>query len=258
MSACLNASAAIAGAVARESETGLQAAGADHLTRHHLEMALLLAVATADVAAIEPDHDRFDYLRRGRTCRLSGIRLHNRLADPQGPVPHRAGVPRPADRQHLRQQVRDLAERRQRGIPRRHIRQFRRHGRSLEVEHSETFDFARALAGTGQQAPNPDRHVAEQGAKRRAVMALAGQHASANLARAATLPHHGHLRRDHLGLKYGCELLDLREPEPEVGQAGLLIALEAGDLHLRRQAGFQFRHQLHPPHQLWHRLTLVP
>ena len=85
-----------------------------------------------------------------------------------------------------------------------------------------------------------------------------GQHASANLARAATLPHHGHLRRDHLGLKRRCELLRLREPEPELGQAGMLIALEAGDLHLRRQAGFQFRHQLHPPHQLWHRLTLVP
>src|SRR5271166_815649 len=91
-----------------------------------------------------------------------------------------------------------------------------------------------------------------------AVMTLAGQNTSASLARVATFAHNGHLRRDHLGLKRRCELLRLREPEPEVGQAGLLIALEAGDLHLRRQARLQFRNQLHSPNQLRHQLTLVP
>src|SRR5208283_438933 len=60
------------------------------------------------------------------------------------------------------------------------------HGRRLEFEHGETFRLARTRAGTGKQASNPNRHVAEQGAERRAVMTLAGQHASASLARATT------------------------------------------------------------------------
>src|SRR5271165_6183034 len=40
------------GAVARESEAGLDAMSVDHLARDHLKMALLLPVSTADVAAI--------------------------------------------------------------------------------------------------------------------------------------------------------------------------------------------------------------
>jgi hypothetical protein len=67
-------------------------------------------------------------------------------------------------------------------------------------------------------------------------MTLTGQNASANLARATTLANDGYLRRDHLRLERGCELLGLRKPKPEVGQASLLIALEARDLHLRHQA----------------------
>ena len=63
----------------------------------------------------------------------------------------------------------------------------RRHSRRFEIEHGEAFRLARTLAWTGEQASNPDRHVAEQGAERRAVMALAGQHASTGHARAATL-----------------------------------------------------------------------
>ena len=50
------------------------------------------------------------------------------------------------------------------------------------------------------------------------------------------LDRHGHLCRDHLSLERRGELLCLGKPEPEVGQASLLIALEACDLHLRRQA----------------------
>ncbi len=34
----------------------------DHLARYHLEMALVLPVPTADVAAIQPNHDRFGSL----------------------------------------------------------------------------------------------------------------------------------------------------------------------------------------------------
>src|SRR5664279_164310 len=51
--------------------------------------------------------------------------------------------------------------------------------------------------------------------------------------------------------------LGLREPEPEVGQAGLFIALEACDLHLRRQARLQFRNQLHSPNHLRHQPALA-
>jgi putative transposase len=49
-----------------------------------------------------------------------------------------------------------------------------------------------------------------------------------------------------------------RKTKSEVGQACLLIAFEACDLHLRRLPGLKPRHQVDPPHQLWHPLTLVP
>jgi hypothetical protein len=64
-------------------------------------MALLLPVSTADIAAIEANHDGFDGLRLGRLCRLGGMLLHHVLADPQRPIPHRAGVLRSADRKQL-------------------------------------------------------------------------------------------------------------------------------------------------------------
>jgi hypothetical protein len=79
-----------------------------------------------------------------------------------------------------------------------------------------------------------------------------------SLAQAAMLAHHAHLRWDHLRLERRCQLLRLREPEPEVGQASLFIALAAGNLHLRRQTRLQFRNQLHSPNHLRHQLTLVP
>jgi hypothetical protein len=221
-------------------------------------MTLLVPVPTADGAAIKPNHDRFGLLGRDLLRRHGGMRLHNGFADPQRPVTHRAGVLRPADRKQLRQQGCDLAERRQRRIACRQIRQFWRHSRRLEVEDSEAPCPSGALAGTGKQPPNSNRHVTEQGAEGRGVMTLAGQDTSTRHAQAATLAHHGHLRRDHLRLNRGGQLLRLREPEPELRQASLLIALEACNLHLRRQARLQLRNQLHPPHQLRHQLNLAP
>jgi hypothetical protein len=176
-------------------------------------------VPTADVAAIKPNHDGFGGLRRGRLCSLGGVRLHNILANPQRPVPHRAGVLRPADRKQLGQQGCNLAERRQRGIPGRHVRQFRRLGGRFEVEDSEALCPSRTLTGTDNQALNPNRHVTEQGAERRGIMTLAGQDASTSHAQTTTLANDGHLRRDHLGLERGCELPRLRQTETKLGQA---------------------------------------
>jgi hypothetical protein len=139
----------------------LGAIGIDHLARDHLKMTLLLPVPTTHVAAIKPDHDGFGWLRHGLFRCLGSGRLHNFFADPQRPVAHRAGVRRPADRQQLRQQGCNLAERRQRRIPRRHIRQFRRDRPRLEVEDGETFGLAPTQAATGKQTSNPNRHVAE-------------------------------------------------------------------------------------------------
>jgi hypothetical protein len=48
----------------------------------------------------------------------------------------------------------------------------------------------------------------------------------------------------------GGEPLRLLEPEAELGPAGLLVALDAGELGLGRHAELQLRDQLHPPHQL--------
>jgi len=64
----------------------------DHLARDYLKMALLLPMPTADVAAIQPNHDRFGWLRHRLLRCLGDQRLHNGLADPQRPAPHRAGV----------------------------------------------------------------------------------------------------------------------------------------------------------------------
>jgi hypothetical protein len=61
-----------------------------------------------------------------------------------------------------------------------------------------------------------------------------------------------HLCRDDLRLESGGELLRLGKTEPEVGQASLLIAFDAGDLDLRRLASLQLRHQFR------HQLTLIP
>ncbi len=109
----------------------------DHLARDHLKMALVLPMPTADVAAIQPNYDRFGWLCHPLLRRLGDLRLHNGFADPQRPVPHRAGVLRPADRKQLRQQRCALSERRQRRIPGRNVGQFRRHGRRFEVERCE-------------------------------------------------------------------------------------------------------------------------
>jgi hypothetical protein len=90
-------------------------------------------------------------------------------------------------------------------------------GCRLEVEGSEALCRSGTLAGTAKQPSDPDRHVAEQRAEHRGVMPFACQHASTSHARAATLAHHDHLRRDHLSLKRGCQLLRLREPKSKVG-----------------------------------------
>ncbi len=73
-----------------------------------------------------------------------------------------------------------------------------------------------------------------------------------------TLAHHGDLPQHHLSLQRRCELLRLFEPQAKVGHAGLLIALEAADLHLRRHPSLQLRYQLHAPYQLRHQLTFSP
>ena len=95
-------------------------------------MPLVLSVPAADVATIEANNDGF-----GRLLRCRDIRPHDGLTAPHGSVAHRARVRRAADRQQLRQQVRDLAKRRQCRVPRCHIGQFGRHGRGLEVEGGE-------------------------------------------------------------------------------------------------------------------------
>ena len=123
-------------AVAGESEAGLAAIGVDHLARDHLEMALLLPVPAADVAAIKSNHHR--PLAASRSASPSRWRAaHDGLAHPQRPVSDCARVLRPADRQQLRQQDRNLAERRQRRISRRDVGQFWCHRIMAEIEDAE-------------------------------------------------------------------------------------------------------------------------
>ena len=70
-----------------------------------------------------------------------------------------------------------------------------------------------------------------------------------------------HLARDHLEVALrpvpAAHVATIK-PDPEVGQASLLAALETRDLCLRGHARLQLRHQLHTPHQLRHQATLFP
>jgi hypothetical protein len=58
-SACLNASDAIVGLLRAKAKRDWNAMGVDYRARDHLKVALLLPMATADVSAIKPNHDRF-------------------------------------------------------------------------------------------------------------------------------------------------------------------------------------------------------
>jgi hypothetical protein len=59
-------------------------------------------------------------------------------------------------------------------------------------------------------------------------------------------------------LKCRHELLRLGQPKPKVSDAGVLIALDAGNLGLRHLTRPQLRHQFHPPHRLRHQATPLP
>jgi hypothetical protein len=254
MSACLNAAEAVAGPLRAKAKRCW--APRASITFNHLEVALR-PVPAAHVAAINPNYDGAGRRRCGELRILGGVLPHNVLADPQRPVPDRAGVLRPADRQQLGQKGRDLAEGRQGRELGSHIGQFRGKTRA-QVEGGEALRFARAVAGADEQPSDPDRHVAEQGAERRGVIALAGQRTFTRRTAALPLAYDGQLPRNHLGLERRRELLGFVEPQPEVGQARLLATLNARDLGLGRHAGLQLRHQLHTPYQLRHQPTLFP
>jgi hypothetical protein len=48
-----------------------------------------------------------------------------------------------------------------------------------------------------------------------------------------------------------CCALTMRQPQPELGQAGLRVTLDAGELGFGRHTRLELRDQLHPPHQLF-------
>jgi len=89
-------------------------------------------------------------------------------------------------------------------------------------------------------------------------MALAGQQGPARDAQATALAQHSHLGRHDPSLQCCRELFRLVEPQPKLSQAGLLIALDAGNFGFRHHPRPQLRNQLHPPHQLRHQPTLFP
>jgi hypothetical protein len=238
--------------VAGEGEAVLAAIGVDHLARDHLEMALLLAVPAAHVAAIKPNYDGGGWRRRRPRRGLDGVLPHNVLAHPQRPVSDRARVLRPTDRQQFGQQHRNLTERRQRRIPGGDVGKLWRDRIMAEIQRGEALRPTMALTGTGQQPLDPHRHIAKQRAELHGGVALARQPAPAAIATATALTHHRHLHRHDMTLKGRHELLRLGQPKPKVSHAGLPIAFDAGHLGLRHLTRLQLRHQFHPRHQPRH------
>jgi hypothetical protein len=125
-----------------------------------------------------------------------------------------------------------------------------------EIQHAKALHLNRFLTGTGKQAADAHRHIAEQRTKLNRVVALAGQPAPAGRTAAALLARRGHLRRNNLGLKCRGQPFRFGEPKPKVSQASVRVALDAGHLGLRQNARAKLRHQLHPPHQLRHQTHL--
>jgi hypothetical protein len=135
-------------AVADEGEAALSTSGVDHLARDHLEMALLLSMAAAHVAAIKSNRHSATRGRRGPLRRLSGVPADDLLAHPLCPVSNRTRVLRPADRQQFAQQRRDLAERRQRRTSGRNVGQLWCNRIMAEIQNAEALHFNRVLTGT--------------------------------------------------------------------------------------------------------------
>jgi predicted ATPase len=235
------------------------------LLRTKVEL-LLLQDATGAVAAAE-GHFRqaLDWARRqgalslelrAATSLARLLRDHVRIADAKAVLQSvydrfTEGFDT-ADRQQLRQQHRNLAERRQRGMPGGDVGEVWRDRIMAEIQRSEALCSTLALTGTGKQPLDPHRHIAEQRAERHGGVALARQPAPAANATATALTHHSHLRRHDLTLKGRHELLRLGQPKPKVSHASLLIAFDAGHLGLRHLTRPQLRHQFHAPHQLRH------
>jgi hypothetical protein len=113
-------------------------------------MAFLLAVPTAHVDAIKSDHHSAARRRRGPLRRLGGALAHDLFTHPPRPVSDRARVLRPADRQQLGQQDRDLAERRQCRISGRDVGQLWCDRIMAEIQHAEALRLTLDLAGTGE------------------------------------------------------------------------------------------------------------
>jgi hypothetical protein len=201
VSARANASAEAAWPLRAKAKAVLGVAGVDHLARDHLEMALLLAEPAAHVATVKSDHHSAARRRHGPLRRLGGVLAHDFIAHPLRPVSDGTGVLRPIDRHQLRQQDRNLAERRQRGISGRDVGQLRCDPIMTEILYAEALYLNRSLTRTDKQALDPYRHIAEQRAKRSRGAALASQLVSARRATATAFTHHGHLRRHDLGLK---------------------------------------------------------
>ena len=131
--------------VAGEGEAVLDAVDVNHLACDHLEMALLLAVPAAHVATVKPNDNGGHWRRRGRLRRVRAVSLHDGLAHPQRPVSNRPRVLCPAHRQQLRQQGRDLAERRQRRIPGGDVGKLWRDRIIAKIQRGETLRPALAL-----------------------------------------------------------------------------------------------------------------
>jgi hypothetical protein len=70
-----------------------------------------------------------------------------------------------------------------------------------EIQYAEALRLNWSLTRTGKQASDPYRHIAEQRAERDRIVALTGWLVSARRATATAFTHHGHLRRNDLGLK---------------------------------------------------------
>jgi hypothetical protein len=88
-------------------------------------------------------------------------------------------------------------------------------------------------------------------------MPLTGEHTPTSKAGVAILTGIATCAGTISALDRGCQPFRLHETKPEVRQACLLIAFEAGDLHLRRLPSLKLGHHLDPPHQIWQSLTLV-
>ncbi len=225
----------------------------EHLAGDHFEVAFGATMPAAQVAAVEPDHDRRGDCVDHRIWGARRTEPRNAFAHAAGPIAHRADVDGAADGQQLGEERGDFPERSQGCEFGGHVGKLWRNA-AFERERRKTSRLIGkgVAAGATLEPPHAQRHVAEQGLKRHLPVPLAEQVRSAVPAASETLAHYRRLRPDDFRLDGGREPFSLAERQSERLEVRPALPLDPTNFDLGWRPAAKIGLELHPPYQLLH------